>query len=191
MTGYILPNWQLGYNTTQQIWYTQNGVQGTAQLGIQGLPKISRLDTLKLSTRYTQLKLSTGYTQLKLSTGYTQLKLSTGYTQLKLSTGYTQFKLSTGYTQLKLSTGYTQLSLCITANSTVCLYPKLICVFVFAYADCWFSHEAAQMILQHKKSVHNSDFLVIFLAVADLDSNYFMKRSIYDQYTSLMILLRL
>ena len=23
---------------------------------------------------------------------------------------------------------------------------KLICVFVFAYADCWFSHEAAQMI---------------------------------------------
>ena len=21
---------------------------------------------------------------------------------------------------------------------------KLICVFVFAYADCWFSHEAAQ-----------------------------------------------
>ena len=23
---------------------------------------------------------------------------------------------------------------------------KLICVFVFAYADCWFSHEAAQMM---------------------------------------------
>ena len=23
---------------------------------------------------------------------------------------------------------------------------KLICVFVFAYADCWFSHEAAQVI---------------------------------------------
>ena len=22
---------------------------------------------------------------------------------------------------------------------------KLICVFVFAYADCWFSHEAAQL----------------------------------------------
>ena len=22
---------------------------------------------------------------------------------------------------------------------------KLICVFVFAYADCWFSHDAAQM----------------------------------------------
>ena len=25
------------------------------------------------------------------------------------------------------------------------LNAKLICVFVFAYADCWFSHEAAQM----------------------------------------------
>ena len=24
---------------------------------------------------------------------------------------------------------------------------KLICVFVFAYADCWFSHEVAQMAL--------------------------------------------
>ena len=23
---------------------------------------------------------------------------------------------------------------------------KLICVFVFAYADCWFSHEAAHML---------------------------------------------
>ena len=23
---------------------------------------------------------------------------------------------------------------------------KLICVFVFAYADCWFSHEAAQVV---------------------------------------------
>ena len=24
---------------------------------------------------------------------------------------------------------------------------KLICVFVFAYADCWFSHEAAHIFL--------------------------------------------
>ena len=24
---------------------------------------------------------------------------------------------------------------------------KMICVFVFAYADCWFSHDAAQIIL--------------------------------------------
>ena len=29
---------------------------------------------------------------------------------------------------------------------------KLICVFVFAYANCWFSHEAAQMVypLEHR-----------------------------------------
>ena len=24
---------------------------------------------------------------------------------------------------------------------------KLICVFVFAYADCWFSHEAAHLFI--------------------------------------------
>ena len=24
---------------------------------------------------------------------------------------------------------------------------KLICVFVFAYADCWFSHDAAQLMM--------------------------------------------
>ena len=24
---------------------------------------------------------------------------------------------------------------------------KLTCVFVFAYADCWFSHEVAQIVL--------------------------------------------
>ena len=24
---------------------------------------------------------------------------------------------------------------------------KLICVFVFAYADCWFSHEAAHILV--------------------------------------------
>ena len=26
---------------------------------------------------------------------------------------------------------------------------KLICVFVFAYADCWFSHEAAQIFRKY------------------------------------------
>ena len=26
---------------------------------------------------------------------------------------------------------------------------KLICAFVFAYADCWFSHAAAQIILNN------------------------------------------
>ena len=29
---------------------------------------------------------------------------------------------------------------------------KLICVFVFAYADCWFSHEAAQITRQSSYS---------------------------------------
>ena len=28
---------------------------------------------------------------------------------------------------------------------------KLICTFVFAYADCWFSHAAAQIILFKEK----------------------------------------
>ena len=32
----------------------------------------------------------------------------------------------------------TQISFAVTA--------KLICVFVFAYADCWFSHEVAHML---------------------------------------------
>ena len=27
---------------------------------------------------------------------------------------------------------------------------KLICVFVFAYADCWFSHDPAHIIFFHK-----------------------------------------
>ena len=29
------------------------------------------------------------------------------------------------------------------------LTAKLICIFVFAYADCWFSHEAAQLLNWH------------------------------------------
>ena len=28
---------------------------------------------------------------------------------------------------------------------------KLICAFVFAYADCWFSHEVAQIVFVHLK----------------------------------------
>ena len=32
---------------------------------------------------------------------------------------------------------------------------KLICVFVFAYADCWFSHEAAQITSPHKQGLQN------------------------------------
>ena len=30
---------------------------------------------------------------------------------------------------------------------------KLICTFVFAYADCWFSHVAAQIILNLKDAL--------------------------------------
>ena len=32
---------------------------------------------------------------------------------------------------------------------------KLICAFVFAYADCWFSHEAAQLSTNHFDKVIN------------------------------------
>ena len=39
---------------------------------------------------------------------------------------------------------------------------KLICVFVFAYADCWFSHEAAHINViggsLHHQSLHNFTF---------------------------------
>ena len=34
---------------------------------------------------------------------------------------------------------------------------KLICIFVFAYADCWFSHEAAHLVaLEFKRDIYNS-----------------------------------
>ena len=37
---------------------------------------------------------------------------------------------------------------------------KLICVFVFAYADCWFSHKAAQLLARtgHNESQSNPHF---------------------------------
>ena len=38
------------------------------------------------------------------------------------------------------------------------LTAKLICVFVFAFADCWFSHEAAQM---SQKVLYNPIFIVL------------------------------
>ena len=28
---------------------------------------------------------------------------------------------------------------------------KLICVFVFAYAKCWFSHDAAHILIHYKR----------------------------------------
>ena len=33
---------------------------------------------------------------------------------------------------------------------------KLICVFVFAYANCWFSHEAARICLSVKYTIFDS-----------------------------------
>ena len=47
---------------------------------------------------------------------------------------------------------------------------KLICVFVFAYADCWFSHAAAQMqifIVIHAHGINNetkthANFVIFF-----------------------------
>ena len=35
---------------------------------------------------------------------------------------------------------------------------KLICVFVFAYADCWFSHEAAQMSTTDRVCCCNANY---------------------------------
>ena len=34
---------------------------------------------------------------------------------------------------------------------------KLICVFVFAYEKCWFSHDAAQMSLKDAGGIANSE----------------------------------
>ena len=44
---------------------------------------------------------------------------------------------------------------------------KLICVFVFAYADCWFSHEAAHLLYK---------YLVVFI------SNH--SHDLYQKYKS-------
>ena len=33
---------------------------------------------------------------------------------------------------------------------------KLICAFVFAYVDCWFSHAAAQMLCQFSVNLLHS-----------------------------------
>ena len=36
---------------------------------------------------------------------------------------------------------------------------KLICAFAFAYAECWFSHEAAQLVICFNCAIlqHNED----------------------------------
>ena len=38
---------------------------------------------------------------------------------------------------------------------------KLICVFVFAYADCWFSHEAAQLFRTVSVTCHHYENMPI------------------------------
>ena len=40
---------------------------------------------------------------------------------------------------------------------------KLVCVFCFAYADCWFSHEAAQMSLIEKKNIYQTSLMSLRL----------------------------
>ena len=42
---------------------------------------------------------------------------------------------------------------------------KLICVFVYAYADCWFSHRAAHMRLQLKPTFRKNTKLYGILNV--------------------------
>ena len=42
------------------------------------------------------------------------------------------------------------------------VFAKLICVFVFAYADCWFSHDAAYMYKQSIVTFSRPSFLDAF-----------------------------
>ena len=49
---------------------------------------------------------------------------------------------------------------------------KLICIFVFAYADCWFSYEAAQTIL------------ILSLSLKNQISNKNLKRNDYKMQTN-------
>ena len=46
---------------------------------------------------------------------------------------------------------------------------KLICVFVFAYADCWFSHAAAKILMNewlingHKYTIWIGSFMSLYM----------------------------
>ena len=40
---------------------------------------------------------------------------------------------------------------------TFALSAKLVCTFVFAYADCWFSDEAAHIVIQEQTSTFYRD----------------------------------
>ena len=37
---------------------------------------------------------------------------------------------------------------CLDCAFRIAKAKELICVFVFAYANCWFSHEAAQLLVE-------------------------------------------
>ena len=37
---------------------------------------------------------------------------------------------------------------------SIAVTAKLICAFVFAYANCWFSHEVAHLLFAQEYSVH-------------------------------------
>ena len=45
---------------------------------------------------------------------------------------------------------------------------KLICVFVFAYADCWFSHEAAQLYVSNDKNSNILTVIAVFESIPPL-----------------------
>ena len=45
---------------------------------------------------------------------------------------------------------------------------KLICVFVFAYANCWFSHEAAHLLYYKTVLFYFSVILIPSMAVSSL-----------------------
>ena len=75
--------------------------------------------------------------------------------QCGFQTGPTLIRLHSHRTQLEASNlGFKKKRNCtIQVAKTKALISfavtgKLICVFVFAYADCWFSHEAAQIDLK-------------------------------------------
>ena len=53
-------------------------------------------------------------------------------------------------------------------NFSLAVTPRLICVYVFAYADCWFSHEGAQIVIN---SIFNCDTLYSFVDVLLCVSN--------------------
>ena len=40
---------------------------------------------------------------------------------------------------------------------------KLICTFGFAYADCWFSHEAAHILNKSENASHYSQVLTLII----------------------------